>query len=66
MESKQTLIKINPSLLIFTLIAHRLLIINLWFLSEITEVSMTVVLTALNLMHMELKLNKVWISLGWR
>lgn len=65
-ELKQTLIKKNPSLLIFTLIAHRLLIINLWVLSEIIEIGVTVVLSALNLMHMELKLSKVWIPLGWR
>lgn len=58
-ELKQTLIKINPSVLIFTLIAHILLIINLWFLRETTEITTTVVLTALNLMHLEPKLNSV-------
>lgn len=60
---KQTIISMNPSLLITMLIAHRLLITGLGLVREITEVRITDALTALNLMLVELKLSKMWISL---
>lgn len=57
------MISMNPSLLIIMLIAHRLLITGLGLVREITEVRITDALTALNLMLVELKLSKMWISL---
>jgi len=62
-ELEQTLRRMNPNLLLILLIAHRLLITGLGLVREITEVRITDALTALNLMLVELKLSKMWISL---